>query len=179
MPRVEAQEIDTVKATVVGANEAIQLRALKEMKDAKGVLRRAGEEYLMRDPGAYLPEVHEEIVKITKAVVLTEKKALHLRASRAYTDKFGKARKAGEEWLLTIKNCDTHIPDVYEEVVNTVTVTTLTSRQVPFFWKVSFFSYESLVLLFLSIVSSSTLGTPLASRNLELASCGRASALSS
>lgn len=31
--------------------------------------------------------------------VLTDKVALHLRATRTFVDVFGKKRKAGEEWL--------------------------------------------------------------------------------
>jgi len=48
--------------------------------------------------GAYLPGVYEECVDTVDAYVLTEKEALHVRAIRSYTDKFGRARKTGEEW---------------------------------------------------------------------------------
>lgn len=58
----------------------------------------------MRESGAYLPGVFEEIVgNIIPAQVLTEKVALHLHATRTFTDIFGKKRKAGEEWLVTIR----------------------------------------------------------------------------
>jgi len=42
---------------------------------------------------------------------------------------FSKTRKAGEEWLVTLQDADTHIPDVYEQVVGEVKITTLTNRQ--------------------------------------------------
>lgn len=42
---------------------------------------------------------------------------------------FGTARKAGEEWLVTLENAEAYIPDVYEHVVGTVDITTLSNRQ--------------------------------------------------
>ena len=42
---------------------------------------------------------------------------------------YGKERKAGEEWLVTINDSDSHIPDVYENVDGVVAITTLTNRQ--------------------------------------------------
>ena len=42
--------------------------------------------------------------------------ALHMRATRTFTDKFGVKRKNGEEWLIKMEDTDAHIPDVYEEV---------------------------------------------------------------
>jgi len=84
---------------------------------------------LVRATGAYLPCVDEEIVQTVRAHVLTDKKALHLRASRTYKDVFGQERKAGSEWLITLADAETHIPDVYEEVVGEVNITTLTNRQ--------------------------------------------------
>lgn len=78
---------------------------------------------------AYLPGVDEEVVKTVDAYTLTDKKALHLRAIRTFTDRFSKLRKAGEEWLVTMKDAETHLPDVYEQVIGEVSVITLTSRQ--------------------------------------------------
>jgi major vault protein len=56
-------------------------------------------------------------------------KALHLRANRTFVDVFGKKRKAGEEWLITLADSETHIPDVCEEIVGEVKITTLNNRQ--------------------------------------------------
>jgi major vault protein len=64
-----------------------------------------------------------------KAIVLTERKALHLRATKTFVDIYKKQRKAGEEWLVTLQDSSTHIPDVYEEVVGEVKITTLSNRQ--------------------------------------------------
>ena len=48
--------------------------------------------------------------------------ALHMRATRTFTDKFGTKRKNGEEWLIKMEDTDAHIPDVYEEVSYTHTL---------------------------------------------------------
>jgi major vault protein len=52
-----------------------------------------------------------------------------LRATKTYTDNFGKERKAGAEWLVTLEDAETHLQDVYEEIVGEVRITTLTNRQ--------------------------------------------------
>jgi major vault protein len=129
IPRVEVERLSEVKATIVRENVALKLLALREMVDAGSVARKAGEEWLHRTTGAYLPGVNERIVQKVAATVLTEKKALHLRATRTFVDVFGRERKAGEEWLVTIDDAETHIPDVYEEKVREVQAVTLTNRQ--------------------------------------------------
>jgi major vault protein len=65
----------------------------------------------------------------SQAIILTDKKALHLRATRTFTDAFGKLRKAGEEWLITVNDAEAYIHDVYEEVVGEVKLTVLNNRQ--------------------------------------------------
>lgn len=78
--------------------------------------------YLLQT-GAYLPGVDEEVLDTINAIVLTDKKALHLRATKTFKDVFGKLRRAGEEWLVTISEAETHIPDVYEQIVGEVKIT--------------------------------------------------------
>ena len=129
IPRVEVQVAEVVKARILKPNEALKLRAKKETVDRFGKKRMAGEEYLVKQTGAYLPSVDEDVVDTIKAITLTDKKALHLRATRTFDDVFGKTRKAGEEWLVTIDMVEVHIPDVYEEVVREVQITTLSNRQ--------------------------------------------------
>ncbi|KAK7478267.1 hypothetical protein BaRGS_00011281 [Batillaria attramentaria] len=129
IPRKEVVVEETVRATVIRPNQAIRLRARKECIDRDGVARVTGEEWLSKKTGAYLPGAYEEVVDIVNAYVLTDKKALHLRALRTYKDDFGVVRKNGEEWLITFKDTETHIPNVYEEVIGVVSITTLSNRQ--------------------------------------------------
>ncbi|XP_059155028.1 major vault protein-like [Physella acuta] len=129
IPRKETTVDETIRATVINANQAIKLRAKKECKDREGNDRVTGEEWLVKKTGAYLPGVFEEVVDIVKAFILTEKKALRMVSLKTFKDDFGIERKNGEEWLITLKDTEAHIPGVYEEVVGVVPITTLTNRQ--------------------------------------------------
>lgn len=129
MPRKEVMVEEQIRATIIKPNEAIRLRARKECDDRSGVARVTGEEWIVKKNGAYLPGAYEEVVNIVEAIVLTEKKALHLRSKKSHVDEYNKKRLNGEEWLITFNVSETHIPNVYEEVVGIVDVTTLTSRQ--------------------------------------------------
>ena len=129
VPCVDVEVLETNKAIIIKPNEALRLRARQNCIDRLGNKRRVGEEWLVREEGAYLPSVDEEVLDIIEAYVLTEKTAWHLRALRTFVDMFGKKRQAGDEWLVTINDAETHIPDVYEEVIGEVTITTLDDRQ--------------------------------------------------
>ncbi|ESO97274.1 hypothetical protein LOTGIDRAFT_214098 [Lottia gigantea] len=129
IPRKEVVVEETIRATIIKPNHAIRLRARKECIDRSGEQRVTGEEWLVSKTGAYLPGAYEEVVDVVSAYVLTDKKALHMRALRTYVDDFKVTRKNGEEWLITMNDTETHIPNVYEEVVGVVNITTLNNRQ--------------------------------------------------
>jgi len=129
IPRIEVQVVEVVRAVIIKPNQALKLRARRQTLDRQKKERQAGEEWIDKTVGAYLPGVDEEVVDTLNATVLTDKKAIHLRATKTFIDVFGKTRKAGEEWLVTMKECETHIPDVYEQVVGEVKVTSLSNRQ--------------------------------------------------
>jgi len=129
IPRKEVSVEESIKATIIAKNKAIKLCARKEMVDRTGVTRVTGEQWLVKKVGAYLPGAYEEVVQVVSAVVLTEKVAIHAKAIQTFTDFMDVKRKNGEEWLIKMSDTDTHIPDVFEEVVGIVKVTTLTSRQ--------------------------------------------------
>jgi len=129
IPRIEVQVVEIVRAIIIKPNQALRLKARKDCVDTDLKGRKAGEEWLVRKVGAYLPDVHEEVLETVQAYVLTDKKALHLRAITTFEDHRRKQRKAGEEWLVTLNDAETHIPDVHERVVGEVPITTLTTRQ--------------------------------------------------
>ncbi|KAL5478080.1 hypothetical protein EMCRGX_G024958 [Ephydatia muelleri] len=129
IPKKEVVVEETIRATVIKPNQAIKLRARKETTDRDGNVRVTGEEWLVKKVGAYLPGAYEEVVDTVDAYVLTDKVALSLRATRTFTDKNGVTRRTGEEWLVKMEDTEAHIPDVYEEVVGVVKITTLTNRQ--------------------------------------------------
>jgi major vault protein len=123
LPSVEVQVVEIVRAIIIKPNQAVRLKARKDTHDWEGHPRKAGEEWLVRVEGAYLPDVHEEVRETISAYVLTDKKALHLSAITTFTDIFKKVRKAGEQWLVTLADAETHIPDVHERVVGEVPIT--------------------------------------------------------
>ena len=129
IPRVECEILEIVKPITIKANSALRIRAKRETTDKYSKKRKAGEEWLVREQGFYLPGVDEEIIGEVKAVVLTEKMALQLRALENHQDVYGKERKTGEEWLVTLQDSDTHIPDVTEQIVKTINPIVLNSRQ--------------------------------------------------
>jgi major vault protein len=77
-PQVEVQVVEVLKSTIIKPNTALRLRARKACKDNHGVTREAGEEWLVRAVGAYLPGVDEEVVETVTARVLTDKKSLSI-----------------------------------------------------------------------------------------------------
>ncbi|CAG9323272.1 unnamed protein product [Blepharisma stoltei] len=129
IPNINCQIIETVRSLTIKPNSALKIRAKKETTDKYGNARKAGEEWLIREIGDYLPQVDEEVVEEIKSIVLTDKRALHLRALKSFKDIYNINRKAGEEWLVTIENSDTHIPDIYEIVVKQADAIVLTNRQ--------------------------------------------------
>ena len=129
IPRVEQNVAKEVPFKKIKINQALKLRAQRELEDINGTTRKAGEEWLIRTPGAYLPGVYETVVDIVNAKVITDYQAIHLRASRAFTDAYDIKRKAGEEWLITSEKSAIHILDVYEEFVQDIKITVLSKNQ--------------------------------------------------
>ncbi|XP_077880186.1 major vault protein isoform X2 [Ictidomys tridecemlineatus] len=125
IPRKEVEVVEIIQATVIRQNQALRLRARKECLDRDGKERVTGEEWLVRSVGAYLPAVFEEVLDLVDAVILTEKTALHLQARQNFQDLRGVTRRTGEEWLVTVQDTAAHVPDVHEEVLGVVPITTL------------------------------------------------------
>jgi major vault protein len=71
--RKEVSVEEQIKAVILKPNEAVRLRAKKEMTDRDGIQRETGEEWLNRTVGSYLPLAYEEVVSTVKAYVLTDK----------------------------------------------------------------------------------------------------------
>ncbi len=49
---------------IIAPNHALRLKARQDLTDGKGVLHRTGEEWLVREVGAYLTGVFEEVRKL-------------------------------------------------------------------------------------------------------------------
>ena len=130
VPRKEVTVIGKHSAIIIKPNTAVKLRATRETVDRNGKNRVAGEEWMLKKNGAYLPGVYEEVVESCTAIFLTDKVAVHVIANQSFKDeRLGKTRKSGEEYLVTSAETETFIPDVYERVVGKVDITTITNRQ--------------------------------------------------
>ncbi|XP_019860002.1 PREDICTED: major vault protein-like isoform X1 [Amphimedon queenslandica] len=62
LPKPEEQVVKMVSPIIITPGHAVRLRARQAFTDAKGIYRCTGEEWLVRDIGAYLPDVYEEEV---------------------------------------------------------------------------------------------------------------------
>lgn len=54
-PKVEVDVVGIIEPQVVTQNTGLHLRALKDLEDGEGNKRRAGEEWLVRRLGSYIP----------------------------------------------------------------------------------------------------------------------------
>jgi len=119
-PRIEHTITKRINAQVIEPNHALILKAVKSCIDSHKNERKAGEEWLVRETGTYLPSVNETLLGVRKPYFLVDKKALHLKATNAFTDFYGVKHKAGEEWLVTNQESEIHIQDIHEQIVGVV-----------------------------------------------------------
>lgn len=61
IPKIEEKIVETIEAQVIGSNQALRLRARRDCVDRNGTKRTAGEEWLIREEGAYLPDIDEQV----------------------------------------------------------------------------------------------------------------------
>lgn len=128
-PTPEVEILGMIPPTVIMPGQALRLRAKEKFTARDGAVRVTGEEWLIRERGAYLPDVFEEVVGLDKAYTLTLNTALHMKANKTGKDANGKERKSGEEWLVTMDDTESYIPEVSEEVITVVNRTVLNSLQ--------------------------------------------------
>lgn len=83
VPRVEESLGIIIRPRIIEKNSALWIRAKRGCKDHKGIERKDGEEWLIRDLGVYLPWIDEEIVdeNLIRALIITDTQAAHLRAT--------------------------------------------------------------------------------------------------
>ncbi|XP_040564802.1 major vault protein [Lepeophtheirus salmonis] len=129
IPRKEVEVLKTITAQIIHENEALKLSASRETIDRSGIKHVAGEEWLIRKPGAYLPLAYENIVEVVKAHIPLPDVAILVRAKATFKDKFGVERKNGDKYLITFEDTSAFIPEVQEEIIGTVDAITLDSRQ--------------------------------------------------
>lgn len=129
IPRVEVEVVDCIEAVVVPPNAALRIEAKTNFIDHQGVSRLAGEQWLVREPGAYIQCVEEKIVELQKGITLHEDEGIHLVALQDFTDVYGVPRQAGDAWLITQALAPVHILDVQERLVKVVQPIILSRRE--------------------------------------------------
>ena len=128
IPKVGEKVLEIVKAEIVLPNHALKLRATRSCKDSEGNNRIAGEEWIHKKQGPYIPGVYEVIVATVKPMILTDSIAVKVEALQTFQDG-DVTREAGTEWLVTSKDTESYIPGVYEKVKDTVNAQVLSARQ--------------------------------------------------
>eukprot|EP01130_Rhizamoeba_saxonica_P003235 TRINITY_DN1382_c0_g1_i4.p1 TRINITY_DN1382_c0_g1~~TRINITY_DN1382_c0_g1_i4.p1 ORF type:complete len:383 (-),score=83.60 TRINITY_DN1382_c0_g1_i4:43-1191(-) len=121
--------LDTVRAIIMDESNGLKLRARYDCLDYEDIERKAGEEWIVRYEGAYLPKVHEEVVEVITPEILEHDLAIHVRASQTFIDEFDQERKAGSEWLVTREDTESFIPNVHETIISRVKINILNSKQ--------------------------------------------------
>ncbi|XP_050395354.1 major vault protein [Patella vulgata] len=125
IPTVQAEILEMVKPIIIHTDEVVRLRALQDCIDKKGSQRVTGEEWIISDPGAYLPGVCEEVVVKEEKITLTPETGLHLAATQTLVDITGKQRQTGEEWLITGEDVNELSPQIGVAIVREVYKTVL------------------------------------------------------
>lgn len=129
IPKIEVKLDKILNPEIIKTNQALRLRARRNCKDKDGNERKAGDFWLIRDKGFYMPGIDEEVVTKQNAHIITETFALHLRANAGFKDVYGIERKDAEEWLITSETSTTHIIDVHEDFVAEVPITVLSEDE--------------------------------------------------
>eukprot|EP00096_Caligus_rogercresseyi_P009403 TRINITY_DN3190_c0_g1_i1.p1 TRINITY_DN3190_c0_g1~~TRINITY_DN3190_c0_g1_i1.p1 ORF type:complete len:859 (+),score=259.00 TRINITY_DN3190_c0_g1_i1:117-2693(+) len=127
-PRKEVDVLKTISAITIHENEALKLSAVRQTTDRSGNKRVAGEEWLVRDSGSYLPLAYEKVQEVVKAHIPLPEVAILVRSNANFKDKFEIERKNGDQYLITCEETSAFIPDVQERILGTVEATTLDNR---------------------------------------------------
>ncbi|XP_061169196.1 major vault protein-like [Saccostrea echinata] len=124
-PQPEAEVEGIIKPVVIRQGESLKLKATQEFTDRFGKKRVTGEEWMINKPGAYLPDVYEEVVSVQNCITLTPNNGIFLQALQTMVDSQGIKRMAGEQWLLTGAEADHYFPEIGVEVTSAETIKVL------------------------------------------------------
>jgi major vault protein len=115
VPRQEVEIGRTIEMSTIRKNQALKLVADRTLTDCYGIERKAGQSWLIREEGSYLPNVGENSFGLEQAIILDDRSALHIKANADFTDIYQVKRNAGEEWIITSDISTSHILDIHEE----------------------------------------------------------------
>ena len=122
----EALFQQVTKQRILSPLQALRLRATRNFQD--GVKKRsAGDEWVLPGPCTYVPRIDVDVVNELSATVIMKNQAIKIRALQQFTDRGGSKRIAGEEWLHD--QAGAFLPDVEEQIVETLNATVLSVRR--------------------------------------------------
>jgi major vault protein len=67
---------------VVAPDTALKVRCIRDFKDDKGTLRKAGDEWLYGGPGTYSPRIEVSVTEVVRAIIVKPNQAIKLRAKK-------------------------------------------------------------------------------------------------
>lgn len=128
-PLYPGEELDEgiKKYTVVGKDEALLIKVLRDYKDETDTVRLAGQQHQVLGPLTYINKVEEKPVKIIKAVTIKKNEGIIIEALNNFVDRKGVSRVVGEQWLYT--DVGSYIPDVNETIKKQVKGNVLDSQK--------------------------------------------------
>ncbi|KAJ8315004.1 hypothetical protein KUTeg_007154 [Tegillarca granosa] len=112
IPRPEVEIDKIVEPCTIKTGEALRIKALQDFTDRSGTERVTGEEWMICTPGAYVPDVFEEVLKVERKITLTPDTGIRLQATQTVIDRSGVKRAAGEEWLITGEDVEEYYPEI-------------------------------------------------------------------
>eukprot|EP00828_Plagiopyla_frontata_P033497 TRINITY_DN434_c0_g1_i3.p1 TRINITY_DN434_c0_g1~~TRINITY_DN434_c0_g1_i3.p1 ORF type:complete len:1103 (+),score=209.21 TRINITY_DN434_c0_g1_i3:125-3433(+) len=102
--------------------ESGQMLKIQQLDDWEG--KKVGEQWLIKGPLVYYPNLHEKVITIINTFIMKPLQALKVKAIQDMTDCQGIERVAGELWL--IRNRQSYLPQVNEQLLCVVTAKILT-----------------------------------------------------
>jgi major vault protein len=122
----EVMSTKVTPLTVVAANSALRLKAILDFTNEDGEKVGAGSQWLFEGPATYIPRVEVAVEETIRASIIRPNQALRLRALESLVDSNGVKRVTGEEWLIS--KVGAYLPQVYEEIQDTVDAYVLTAE---------------------------------------------------
>ncbi|KAL8578386.1 hypothetical protein ACOMHN_014885 [Nucella lapillus] len=110
---------------IVPANSALRLHALQDHVSEEGVQIHAGHVWQVEGPITYLPRPEVKVKQVVEPDIIKVGEVLRLRAIQDTTDRYGKKRVTGEEWL--VRKPGAYLRGAWEEVVGIEQNLTLTA----------------------------------------------------
>ncbi|CAB4056485.1 MVP [Lepeophtheirus salmonis] len=125
----ENLKVEVTPLTIVHSSSALLLKVIRNFTDEDKTERLAGDLYLFEGPGTYFPRKEVEVKLWTDLVVKEwqgrngwlenlELISLSLKANASFKDTFGVERKNGDQYLITLEDTSSFIPDVQEEILD-------------------------------------------------------------